>query len=81
MVAELQGSASESILIGCQRDPNEVDHNRWSKTKNARLSCLTYHIDSKWDNKAAENQTENTQKGNILKEDIQKALKLANGKN
>ena len=81
MIAELQGSANESTLIRCQRDPNEVDNNRWSKTKNARLSCLTYHIDSKWDNKAAENQTENTQKENSLKEDIQKILKQINGKN
>ena len=72
MITELQGSANESTLIGCQRDPNEVDHNRWSKTKNERLSCLIYHIDRKWDNQATENQTKNTKKENILKENIQK---------
>ena len=42
--------------------------------------ALQYDIDSKWDNKAAENQTENTQNGNCLKEDIQKTLKQINGK-
>ena len=75
MVAELQGSASKSILIGCQRDPNEIDHSKQSKTKNERLPCLACDIDSKWDNKAAENQTENTQKENSVKEDIQKNFK------
>ena len=80
MVSEPQESASESTLIDFQRDPNEIDNNRWSKTKNARLSCLTYNIDIKWDNKATENQTENTQKENNLNEEIQKTLKQINGK-
>ena len=79
--SELQGSANESFLICCQRDPNEIGHNKQSKTKNARLSYLMYLIDSKWNNKATENQTENNQKENSLKEDIQETLKQTNGKN
>ena len=81
MVPEMQESASESILVRCQRDPNEIDNNRLSKTKNERLSFLIYHIDIKWDNKITENQSENIQKENSLKEDIQKTLKQTNGKN
>ena len=81
MVAELQGSVNESTLIEFQRDSNKIGHNKQSKTKNTRLSCLTYYKDSKWDNKATENQTENTQKENSLKEDIQETLKQTNGKN
>ena len=81
MVAELHRSANESTLIRCQRDPNEIDNNKQSKTKNLRLSCLTYHVDSKWDNKAAENQAEKAQKENSLKEDILKILKQTNGIN
>ena len=79
MIAESQEIENESTLIGFQRDPNEID-NRWSKIKNARFSCLKYHIDSKWDDKATENQTEKTQKGNSLKEDFQKTLTQINGK-
>ena len=33
MVAGLQWSADESTLIGCQRDPNEIECNKWSKLR------------------------------------------------
>ena len=81
MVVELQRSANESTLIGNQRDPNQIDHNKKSKTKSARLLCLTYHIVSKLDNKASENHTENIEEEIIFKEDIQKTFKQTDGKN
>ena len=74
MIVELQRSTNESIIIRHQSDPNDIDHNKQSKTKSARLSCLTYHIVSKLDNKATDNHTEN------VEEDIQKTLKQTDDK-
>ena len=81
MIAELQRSTNESTIIRHQRDPYQIDHNKQSKNKSARLSCLTYHIVNKLDSKAADNHTENIKKEIVFKEDIQKNLKQIDGKN
>ena len=81
MIVELQRSTNGSTLIDHQRDPNEIDHNKKSKTKSSRLSCLTYHIESKLDNKAINNHTKTIIDEIVFKEDIQKTLKQTDGKN
>ena len=81
MIVELQRSTNGSTLIGYQRDPNEIDHNKKSKTKSARISSLTYHIESKLDNKAIKNHTKIIIDEIVFKEDIQKTLKQTDGKN
>ena len=58
MVVDLQKSAYEPTLIRHQRDPNDIDHSKQSKTKNAILSFKTYYIEIKWSNKAIENNIE-----------------------
>ena len=81
MVVELQRTTNESTLIRHQRDPNEIDHSKNSETKSTRLSCLTYHIVSKLDNKAADNHTDDIEEEIAFKEDVQKTLKQTYGKN
>ena len=79
MVAELQRSAKEFTLNGSQIDHNEINHNRQCKVRSAKRSCLKNCIVSNWDNKAAKNQTENTQKEIEFKDDTQQILKQTYG--